>query len=206
MRNKENINQVAELQPDYMGFIFYSPSKRFAGDILDEEQITSLPSHIKKTGVFVNEKIDQIRSTINKYVLDAIQLHGDESPDDVKNIYVQNNNPHAIHVKIIKAFAIDANFDFEKLEVYKTFCDYFLFDTKTPEHGGSGQKFDWKILNKYDNEIPFFLSGGIGPDDIEEIKKLDLNIYAIDINSKVETAPGLKDLSKIQQIITFLNK
>lgn len=200
MRDKENIDQIAELQPDYMGFIFYPLSKRFAGDALDEEQIVSLPSHIKKTGVFVNETVDKIRSVIDRFTLDAIQLHGDESPEDVIKIYINNNNPHVIHVSIIKAFAIDADFDFKILEEYKTFCDYFLFDTKTPGYGGSGQKFDWKILEKYDNEVPFFLSGGIGPEDIEDIKKSGLKIYAIDVNSKVEIIPGLKDISKIKQI------
>ncbi len=205
MRDKENIAQLAALQPDYMGFIFYPFSKRFVGNLLDEEQISALPSHIRKTGVFVNESKDMIRAAINKYVLDAIQLHGDESAEEVKDIYVQNNNPHVIHVKIIKAFSIDENFDFATVHDYKTYCDYFLFDTKTSGYGGSGEKFDWKILKKYDNEVPFFLSGGLGLEDIATIKKIKgLNIYGIDVNSKAEISPALKDISMLKEIISMV--
>jgi phosphoribosylanthranilate isomerase len=205
MRDEENIKQVAALHPDYMGFIFYPESKRFVGSNLKEAQLKHLPSHIRKTGVFVNASVDAIRSAIDTYHLNAIQLHGDETVEAVIKIYLQNNNPHMHHVKIIKAFAVDASFDFAMTQPYKTFCDYFLFDTKTPSYGGSGEKYDWSLLKKYDNEVPFFLSGGISEEDIPTIKKLSgLKLYGIDVNSRLEIAPGMKDITRVKKLIELV--
>jgi phosphoribosylanthranilate isomerase len=207
MRDKENIKAIAALHPDYLGFIFYEASKRFVGNSLDQELLANLPSNIKKTGVFVNADLDTIRTTINLYGLDAVQLHGDETLEFVKDLYLQNNNPHVIRVNIIKAFAIDNNFDFAETQAYRTFCDYFLFDTKTSGYGGSGQKFDWAVLNQYDQQVPFFLSGGIGPGDIPGIQALKgLNLHAIDLNSCMEIEPGLKDLEKVKAVMSALKK
>ncbi|HXA00800.1 MAG TPA: phosphoribosylanthranilate isomerase [Cytophagaceae bacterium] len=195
MKYADNIKAVAALKPDYMGFIFYEESKRFVG-YLDEEVIGNLPSSIKKVGVFVNEVIEDILELHDKYNFDFVQLHGDESPEfclEMKNF-----------IPVIKAFSIEENIDFNMLKRYKKSCDYFLFDTQTASYGGSGKKFNWDLLKKYDNEIPIFLSGGISLEDAAQIKKLkEINIHAIDINSRFEKRPGLKDIILIKE---FMNR
>lgn len=189
MKYEENIRQVAELKPDYMGFIFYSKSKRFVGA---DFKFPSLPASIKKVGVFVNEAEDMVRQKTAEHKLDFAQLHGDENPE-----YCQSLNKY---VKIIKAFGMDDHFDFGLLKAYKTSCAFFLFDTKSKEYGGTGKTFNWKILRNYDNEIPFFLSGGIDENSLDELKNhRGMNIHALDINSKFETEPGKKDFEKIKQ-------
>jgi phosphoribosylanthranilate isomerase len=191
---RDNIKEVIALSPDYVGFIFYKGSKRFVGDDFSPEALKDIPKQIKKTGVFVNEEVNKVIEIANKFKLDAIQLHGDESPEYCINVKIKG-------IEIIKVFAMDKNFDFKKLESYRSCCDYFLFDTKGKEYGGTGRTFDWELLKKYDNNLPFFLSGGIGPEEIDEIRKLKgLAIYAVDINSKVETSPGLKNIDLIKKI------
>lgn len=188
MKYEENIRQVAELKPDYMGFIFYSKSKRFVGN---DFNLPSFPASIKKVGVFVNEEEDVVRQKTDEHKLDFIQLHGDESPEYCRSL--------SKYVKIIKAFGMDEHFEFEKLNSYKTSCTYFLFDTKSKEYGGTGKSFDWDILKMYDDEVPFFLSGGIDESSLDELRKIkNLNIHAIDINSKFELSPGVKDIEKIK--------
>ena len=192
MKYPDNIRKLSELKPDFIGFIFYDKSKRFIGDGLDVSKL-NIDKLIEKVGVFVNASIDYILEKLKKYSLDLVQLHGNESPEFCKELQQQS-------IKISKAFQVDENFDFSELASYYDVCDYFLFDTKTKLYGGSGKKFNWQVLEKYDNKKPFFLSGGIALDDIAEIKKLkNLNIYAIDINSKFEIEPGLKDIEKIKQ-------
>ncbi len=167
---------------------------------LDPEVGNTIPSHIKKVGVFVNETIDEIKKAVEKYQLDFIQLHGDESADNCREL---NNEAY----KIIKAFQLHKDFNFEQLNAYKNHCQYFLFDTQTILYGGSGQKFDWEILRNYDNEKAFFLSGGIDLEDAETISELkNMNIHAIDINSKFEIKPGLKDINKIKKFKFFLTE
>lgn len=192
MKYTENINEVGQLLPDYMGFIFWEKSPRYFNGIIPE-----IPLSVKKTGVFVNASIEEIRSRINKYKLELVQLHGDETPDFC--VRLSNEN-----IKIIKTFSINETFNFDYLQPFEQVCDYFLFDTKGKSPGGNGIKFDWKILQKYKSPKPFFLSGGIGIEDIDSIKKLDLPIHAIDINSKFETAPGLKNPLLVQQFQTRL--
>lgn len=189
LKDPGNIKQVAGLKPDYIGFIFYSESKRFVGD---DFEMPLISNEIKKVGVFVNAKADYIIDKIDQYKLDLIQLHGNENPDfcEVLN--------HIIPV--IKAFGIDESFDFNSTSPYKDCCSCFLFDTKTDQYGGSGKLFDWNVLEKYDNKVPFFLSGGIGLDEIEKLKIKKLNIYAVDVNSKFETMPGMKDIEKLKKI------
>jgi phosphoribosylanthranilate isomerase len=189
LRDIENIKQVAALQPDYMGFIFYERSKRFVGN---DFIIPSISSEIKKVGVFVNSPIDYGIEKIKRYKLDYVQLHGDESAEYCASM--------SSHVKVIKAFGIDDNFDFKTVEPYKKYCNYFLFDTKTTDYGGSGMQFNWNVLEKYDNQIPFFLSGGIGLKEIEQLKIKKLNIYAVDVNSKFELEPGIKDIERLKKI------
>ncbi|OQX98309.1 MAG: N-(5'-phosphoribosyl)anthranilate isomerase [Bacteroidetes bacterium 4572_117] len=191
MKYPDNIRQLINLKPDFIGFIFYDKSKRFIDNNLNISNI-NISKSINKVGVFVNSSINYINKKIIDYKLDFIQLHGNESPQFCKKLQKTS-------VNIIKAFQIDEDFDFSKLKQYETACNYYLFDTKTKLYGGSGKKFNWKVLEKYDNKKPFFLSGGIDIDDVNEIKKLkNLNIYAIDINSKFEIKAGVKDIEKIR--------
>ncbi len=198
MRDSHNIDAIAKLKPDYMGFIFYPKSPRFLGDDYNASALGRIPKTIKKTGVFVNATEDEIAETIVKFDLQAAQLHGNESPDLCSKV-------KAMNVEVIKAFQVGEDFDFDVLNPYNGVCDYFLFDTKTKHYGGSGHKFDWKILDKYDNDIPVFLSGGISIDDVEDVKKLQhLNIYAVDINSKFEVEPALKNVEMVSEFMTKL--
>ena len=191
MKYIENIKSIADLKPDYMGFIFYEKSKRNFEGIIPE-----LPKGIKKTGVFVNEYIDIVVSLVEEYQLEAIQLHGDESVD-----YIKELKKHLKNIEIIKVFGIKDDFDFSLLEPYLEEVDQFLFDTKGKERGGNGVKFDWSVLEKYPFSKPFFLSGGIGLEDapiIKEIQNLGLPISAIDINSRFETKPGFKNIEALK--------
>ena len=196
MKFVENIEQVSGLRPDYMGFIFYEKSKRnFEG------VIPKLPKSIKKTGVFVNEYPEILVSLVEEYQLEAIQLHGDETIAYIKQI-----KTYLPSVEIIKVFGIKDEFNFELLKPFLQVVDYFLFDTKGKERGGNGYQFDWSILEAYPYEKPFFLSGGIGLKEVVDIQKVldsDLPIYAIDINSKFEIEPGLKNINDIK---IFKNK
>ena len=182
MKYPDNIQKISKLLPDYLGFIFYKKSARFF-----EGTIPQLPASIKKVGVFVNETEENILEIIEKHKLNGVQLHGSESPEFCQNLQKQN-------VEIIKVFSIDDAFNFEELNEYENVCDCFLFDTKGKLHGGNGFTFNWKLLEKYKSKKPLFLSGGIGLDEINEIKKLKLPIFAIDVNSKFETKPGLKNI------------
>ena len=192
MRQAANIAAVAELQPDYLGFIFYQKSPRFISEV-SAELIKYVPSIIKTTGVFVDEEIQIVKQYIIKYNLKAVQLHGKESA-----VYCQELK--STGVEVIKAFGIDENFDFSSLESYLNEVDYFLFDTQTPAHGGSGKVFDWKLLEKYQFNKTYFLSGGIDLVHIETLKNInDPRLYAIDVNSKFELEPGLKDVEKLKE-------
>ena len=201
MKYVENMLEVAALQPDYLGFIFYEKSKRnFEG------VIPKLPKNIKKTGVFVNEHMDIIVSLIEEYQLEAVQLHGDESVEyimELKSHVVEQRGKEANNLlEIIKVFSIDENFNFEILSPFEDVVDYFLFDTKGKERGGNGITFDWKVLEKYPSKKPFFLSGGIGLSEvsaIKEIAKTDLPIYALDVNSKFEESAGMKSVKQVKQ-------
>jgi len=196
MKFVENIEQVSGLYPDYMGFIFYEKSKRnFEG------VIPKLPKSIKKTGVFVNEYPEILVSLVEEYQLEAIQLHGDETIAYIKQI-----KTYLPSIEIIKVFGIKDEFNFELLKPFLQVVDYFLFDTKGKERGGNGYQFDWSILEAYPYEKPFFLSGGIGLKEVVDIQKVldsDLPMYAIDINSKFEIEPGLKNINDIK---IFKNK
>ncbi|WP_254712465.1 phosphoribosylanthranilate isomerase [Polaribacter pectinis] len=217
MKYTENIEQVAGLLPDYLGFIFYEKSKRNFEGIIPE-----LPKSIKKTGVFVNEYKEIVISLVEEYGLDAIQLHGDESVEyvsELKNqlterraLFIEENkhikkqkNKHTIsknEIEIIKVFGIKDDFNFDILKPYEAIVDFFLFDTKGKERGGNGVTFNWEVLKNYNSTKPFFLSGGIGLEQIEEVKnirKTDLPIYALDVNSKFETKAGLKSVENIKR-------
>ncbi|CAM1346320.1 N-(5'-phosphoribosyl)anthranilate isomerase [Tenacibaculum crassostreae] len=209
MKHIENIQQVAELQPDYLGFIFYEKSPRNFEGIIPE-----LPQGVKKVGVFVNEYVEIVVSLIQEYQLDVVQLHGEESVEYIKKLkevfqtaeeeqisqLKKKRNPKTIEV--IKVFGIKEEFDFSVLKPFEEVVDYFLFDTKGKERGGNGVTFNWKVLENYDSKTPFFLSGGIGLEEVSEVQKLmklSLPIHALDVNSKFETQPGVKSIKDIKK-------
>lgn len=190
MKYENNIEAVVKLQPDYMGFIFYGKSKRNFDGILPY-----LPKEIKKVGVFVNARLEEVKDKINKFDLQAVQLHGDESPEFCN--YIRD-------VQVIKVFPIGKSFDFSVLKPYEDVCDYFLFDAKGKEKGGNGIVFDWNLLKDYHIDKPYFLSGGIGLEELDSVKKFTKSevsryCYALDINSKFEDEPGLKNIEKLKQ-------
>ena len=189
MQETENIAALASLQPDYMGFIFWEPSKRYCTTVP-----TDIPKHIKKVGVFVDETTKQIKEKVKLFGLDAVQLHGDESPRQCAALLNL--------CEVIKAFRIGPDFDFKTLTPYQDHCTYFLFDTQGPLPGGNGTAFDWKLLAGYTLDTPFFLSGGIGLGHVEaiaEIRKRNLPIHALDINSQFESKPGVKKIERIEK-------
>ena len=189
MQETENIAALASLQPDYMGFIFWEPSKRYCTTVP-----TDIPKHIKKVGVFVDETTKQIKEKVKLFGLDTVQLHGDESPRQCAALLNL--------CEVIKVFRIGPDFDFKTLTPYQDHCTYFLFDTQGPLPGGNGTAFDWKLLAGYTLDTPFFLSGGIGLGHVEaiaEIRKRNLPIHALDINSQFESKPGVKKIEKIEK-------
>ena len=190
LKFETNILGLAKLKPDYMGFIFWEKSKR----LVKGTTPNLLQTKIKKTGVFVNADFEEIKDKVHIHKLEAIQLHGLESPEFCKKI-------NSLGVEIIKAFNIDENFNFNILEKYKLCSDYFLFDTKGKSPGGNGISFDWEILRNYKYKKKFFLSGGIGIESINAIKKiknLSLPLFCIDINSRFELNPGEKNIELIK--------
>ncbi|KGO96935.1 phosphoribosylanthranilate isomerase [Flavobacterium enshiense] len=188
MKYSSNIEEVAKLQPDYLGFIFYEKSPRFFN-----KEIPILPKSTQKVGVFVDAYLDDILDKIRRYNLQLVQLHGNESPEFC---YLLKH----INIKVIKAFSIDDNFDFQTITPYENVCDYFLFDTKGQYHGGNGTTFNWQILKNYPSQKPFFLSGGIGLEEVKTIQQMNLPIHAIDVNSKFEIEPGLKNTQLLKQL------
>lgn len=199
LKHAENIQAIAALQPDFMGFIFYDKSPRNVIGTLDKNVLKALPKSSRKIGVFVNADFDEITKQVADYELDGVQLHGNESPQFCSQLQAEN-------LFVFKAFSVDDSFDFAVTIPYKKYVDYFVFDTKAPGgHGGHGVAFDWKILDKYDNEIPFLLAGGVSLENVEEVKKLThLNLFGIDVNSKFEIEPGVKDMEKLRELNSLL--
>ena len=196
MRDPENIRQVAALQPDFMGFIFYSGSKRFVGGHFTPELLASLPSSIQKIGVFVNEQPDIIKEKVAIYKLDLVQLHGHEPPRQCQELQEAG-------IKVIKAFSVDDAFSFENTLVYERYCEYFLFDTRGNNYGGNGTVFDWEILKGYIADKPYFLSGGLSLENLQslEFEKLRPKPFAVDVNSGFEQEPGLKKVAELKQLL-----
>jgi phosphoribosylanthranilate isomerase len=195
MRDAENIAAIGSLRPQYMGFIFYPKSPRYVGDSFDIP--ANLPASIKRVGVFVNESNAVIIAKSNTLKLGLVQLHGNESP-------AQCDELKATGLGVIKVFSIDDDFSFELTKPYREVVDYFLFDTKGKYYGGNAKAFNWKILGKYDQEVPFFLSGGLSPDNVNTLGDIQkMNLHALDLNSGVEVNPGLKDIEKIRTIMTL---
>ncbi len=195
LRDRINVRAVAAANPDYMGFIFYPGSKRYVGDSPDKDLFHEIPVKIKKVGVFVNEEPENILELAGKYNLNLVQLHGNESSDQCRTISSSG-------LRVIKAFGIGSDFDFERLVPYVPVCDYFLFDTQTELFGGTGLRFNWDLLSRYRLDLPFFLSGGIMVEDAGIIRSLSHPLlYAADINSRFEISPGIKDQDKVKSFI-----
>lgn len=195
MKFPKNILEIGALQPDYIGFIFYPKSKRFVGENFSQKSIEKLPKTIKKVGVFVNESVENILKIQKQFSFDTIQLHGDESVE-MCSILQQNG------IEVIKVFSVDNYFDFEITKPFESVCELFLFDTKTEKYGGSGKAFDWKILEKYNLEKPFFLSGGLGLNNLKKIKQINHpQLIGLDFNSQLEDENYKKITEEVNELI-----
>jgi len=185
MKYKDNINEVAALRPDFMGFIFYKSSLRYVGDDWNVEWLNVIPSTTKRVGVFVNEDLDAIKKKVEQFHLDYVQLHGSESSEVCLEMREKTG--------VIKAFGVDELFDLSILNGYKNCCDMFLFDTKTSSHGGSGRTFPWRLLDQYNLDVPFLLSGGIGPERTKEILiSRHPKMFGLDLNHGLRLHLGSK--------------
>ncbi len=195
IKTKENIELISHLNIEMVGLNFYPPSVRYIELSVPPDHFDILPKEIKRVGVFVNESLEEIESLASKFCLDYIQLHGEEDVDFCKSV--------AAKYKIIKVFRVDEQTDFKNISEF-SFAEYYLFDTATKHFGGSGKKFDWSRLDEYQGDIPFLLSGGIGPHDTETVSSYIHPQYkGIDINSKFESSPGIKDN---ELLFTFMEK
>ncbi len=194
LRLPDNIQEISSIQIDYIGLNFYHKSKR----LVDHTQAFRLSTFnkIPKVGVFVDARLRYLLDMVKIYGLSYVQLHGDESPEYVLTVKKE--------VKVIKVFPIKSEEDFNNIHQY-TDCDYFLFDTKSKLKGGSGLKFDWRLLNNYTGSTPFFLAGGISMNDLDAIQQINHpKFYGLDLNSKFETEPGIKNINLIQEFIKLL--
>ena len=197
MREAENIREVEALGIDMMGFIFWPKSSRYVS-----ERPEYLPKHVKRVGVFVNEDPEQVKRLAADYRLDYIQLHGQESPEQISHL-----SPLTSHLSIIKAFNIATAEDLLQTQPYECLADLFLFDTKGKSVGGNGEKFDWDVLDAYHGSTPFLLSGGIGPDDAERVNAFHHpKCIGIDLNSRFELSPGLKDIDALRRFVNDINR
>ena len=195
MRDAENIREVEALGIDLMGFIFWPKSSRYVS-----ERPAYMPQTAKRVGVFVNEDIKQVKRIAEEYSLDVIQLHGSESPDYIRQL----GSVCGDTIATVKTFNIATAADLDATKSYEGIVDYFLFDTKTPIPGGSGVQFDWSLLADYVGQTPFLLSGGIGPDDAERVCAFSHpKCIGIDLNSRFEISPGLKDVEKLKKFLMF---
>lgn len=200
----KQLQQLDGLDIDFAGLIFYKESPRYAGDKLSKKEVKKADFDLKKTGVFVNPELIDVLDAIDDYGLDVVQLHGDESPEMCDDLSGE--------VEVIKVFRITGEEDIDKLVApYDAVCDYYLFDTKgaytsplgTSQEsvfGGTGKQFDWSVLSRAKIEKPFFLSGGIGVEDAARVKAFKHpDLFGVDVNSRFETSPGIKDMSKVLQ-------
>lgn len=206
LKHPANVHQLLTLEPNYIGFIFYKKSPRYVGEVADLAWVRQLPGPTKKVGVFVNEAVEVVKNTAETLGLQVVQLHGDESPKVCNTLKMSG-------LEVWKAFGVDEDFDFEKTAVYADCCDKFLFDTKGKNRGGNGVAFDWGLLEKYEGVTPFVLSGGIGsmsfraaspsplgrrPEGLRQDGLKAILPSVLDINSRFEIEPGLKDFELIK--------
>lgn len=206
MRDAQNISDLYEIKPNFMGLIFWEPSKRYVGP----NTKVSVDPAIQLIGVFVNESVEVIIKKVIDYHLSGVQLHGNESVEfcaQLKEMFLEKK----LDVKIIKAFSVGKSFDFSPLKAYEKSCDYFLFDTKGELPGGTGKTFSWDILVNYNLETSYFLSGGISESHLEDLERFfkdeaSKKCVAIDVNSKFEISPALKDIEQLKKFKTRLHQ
>ena len=195
MKESDNILEIAALNPQYLGFIFAKKSPRYFQGV-----IPTVPKEIQKVGVFVDESVEVVLQLAALHQLQAVQLHGKESVAFCQQV----KEGLDATVKIIKVFSVGETFDFEELKPFEDVSDYFLLDTKGKFPGGNGTKFDWHVLEKYNSKTPFFLSGGIGVADVEaiqQLRKTNVPLYAIDCNSKLEISAGIKNKEQCKELL-----
>ena len=194
MREPMNIEQVAQLGVDMMGFIFYPKSPRYVSQAVDR---SDSDRKVCRVGVFVNDSIPDMVDRILSFSLNAVQLHGGESREVCEQLREANGE-----IKIIKAISVSDAGDIQKYKEYVGAVDYFLFDTKCKTVGGSGQQFDWQVLDEYDGDVPFLLSGGIGPEDVSRVHSFHHpKCVGIDLNSRFEIESGVKDVEKLRKFL-----
>ncbi|GJM28195.1 MAG: N-(5'-phosphoribosyl)anthranilate isomerase [Cyclobacteriaceae bacterium] len=199
MKNRQNIIDVLQFQPDYMGFIFYEKSPRYVGRQWDGPP-EDFPDSTRKVGVFVNQDLEEVVRLVNQYQLDYLQLHGNESPGYCKELNAEG-------FSILKAVSLKESRDLQKLDAYTPWVNYFLFDTPSKQFGGTGRTFDWSLLSQYRHAVPFFLSGGLSLENLDAVAGLDgLNLWALDVNSRFEIEPGVKNISKLREFKNQLQK
>ena len=192
MRDAENIRAVEALGIDVMGFIFWKPSSRYVGS-----KPAYLPKNCRRAGVFVDASVEDILAAVEDFQLDVLQLHGHETPDAIAAL-----RERVPGIDIAKSLAIAGPADLEQAAAYESVCDAFLFDTKGRLPGGNGSQFDWSVLRRYKGRLPFLLSGGVGPGDERRIREFNVpGCIGIDLNSRFETAPGLKDVAALKSFI-----
>ncbi len=198
MRDANNITQVTTLGPDYMGFIFYPPSPRYVGADFKLSGKDTMPA--ERVGVFVNAENEEILRQSRIVGFDHVQLHGNEGVQQAAALKDSG-------FKVIKVFSVDDDFDFGTTRQFAPVVDFFLFDTKGKLYGGNARAFNWNVLRRYDQDVPFFLSGGISPENVNDITSLEgMNLHALDVNSGVEEAPGLKDVHKLKSVFDAVDK
>lgn len=216
MRDSDNIRAVEQLGVDWIGMIFWPQSPRFvrmiptgAGIIPDRASADTAPTGkgTRRVGVFVDASTQDIITRIVNYNLDLVQLHGNETPTFIRNLRATVSPEIRPDIRIIKAISVDCGEDIDRYRDYEDCVDYFLFDTRCTAMGGSGRQFDWTVLDRYKGSKPFLLSGGIGPDDAAAVKGIAHPMFAgIDLNSRFETSPGVKDIPALRQFINNIRK
>lgn len=216
MRDGENIRQVAELGVDWIGMIFWAKSPRnvtmiptHAGIIPDRADVQCSTSNVqwKRVGVFVDEMAQNVVTRVVNFKLDMVQLHGHETPTLIRNLRRTLDPDIKPGIQFIKAISVSGRDDIATYRDYEDCVDYFLFDTQCKSVGGSGKQFDWSVLDAYDGDKPFLLSGGIGPDDAERVKAFrHPKCIGIDLNSRFETEPGMKDIAALRSFLSQLSQ
>lgn len=200
IRYPGNLREILSVSPDLLGFIFYSGSPRYVGGSLSASDLKEVPPGIKKVGVFADEKPDRIIKTVKLFMLDMVQLHGDESPAVCNAVKLAG-------VDVIKAFRIRDDFDFENTTPYSGSCKYLLFDSGGKSPGGNGIRFNWEKLRGYKGETPFFLSGGIKPESVPDLNAFyHRSMTGIDLNSGFETEPGKKEVPLLREFIKTIRQ
>lgn len=212
MRDADNIRDISALGVDMIGLIFYPPSPRYvqqfsSGAGIIPDYAPDMGKTPLRVGVFVDDMPQNIVTRVYNYKLDYIQLHGNEPRETLENLRATIDPDIKPQIKIIKAISVSSAEDIKKYKEYVGAADLFLFDTKCKTVGGSGEQFDWQVLQAYDGDVPFLLSGGIGPDDAERVKNFHHpKCIGIDLNSKFEIEPALKDVEKLKQFLVKVKK